>query len=75
MKTLESDLAKYEKEEKEDIYFPKQKIIYTDKRFNILKYINNLEVELQFIKKLGQFKEDIRWFQIYMLKAMVKSIL
>lgn len=60
MKTLESDLAKYEKEEKEDIYFPKQKIIYTDKRFNILKYINNLETELQFIKKLGQFKEDIR---------------
>ena len=60
MKTLESDLIKYEKEEKEDIYFPKQKIIYTDKRFNILKYINNLETELQFIKKLGQFKEDIR---------------
>lgn len=60
MKTLESDLAKYEKEEKEDICFPKQKNIYTDKRFNILKYINNLETELQFIKKLGQFKEDIR---------------
>lgn len=60
MKTLESDLVKYEKEEKEDIYFPKQKIIYTGKRFNILKYINNLETEIAFIEKLGQFKEDIR---------------
>lgn len=71
MKTLECDLVKYEKEEKEDIYFPKQKNIYADKRvnnyikndlkrINILKYINNLETELQFIEKLRQLKEDIR---------------
>lgn len=66
MKTLESDLIKYEIEEKSDICFPKQKNIYTDKRvndlkrINILKYINNLETELQFIEKLGQFKEDIK---------------
>lgn len=69
MKTLESDLIKYEIEANSEIYYPcNQKNLYTDKivnnyiknnikRINILKYINNLETELQFIENLGQLKE------------------
>lgn len=68
MRTLESDLIKLEKEAKEEIIYQserKEKDLLKDqkvdsiikknlKNINIIKYINNLETQLQFIEKLRQ---------------------
>lgn len=68
MRTLESDLIKLEKETKEEIIYQsecKEKNLLKDqkvdsiikknlKNINIIKYINNLETQLQYIEKLRQ---------------------
>jgi hypothetical protein len=68
MRTLESDLIKIEKDANEEIIYQpeyKENDLLKDqkvdsfikknlKNINIIKYINNLETQLQFIEKLRQ---------------------
>lgn len=68
MRTLESDLIKIEKDANEEIIYQpeyKENDLLKDqkvdsfikknlKNINIIKYINNLETQLQYIEKLRQ---------------------